>query len=265
MNFSTNNASNTSSVLQSLVTLHRHEVNVFTTVSAIICAFGSFTNLLMMLVTWPTSQSSSGFDILIFNSVSANCFMCLVILPVRFVMIQLKQADRLHVIPNACTYFHGVTIFTFLWIAWAEVCLAVNRCVALLFPYNYKSCSTKAISFAMVLITWLYCVPFPVTFGLKGMPRLLPLGSCALSGKGVFTGVVINVILYVPYAVVGGLASVIFWRTYSTLWTRPNTVMPWKTTRFHKVLNACHAQFELLFSRYNSKILSGNNFQQIFL
>ncbi|OQV12705.1 hypothetical protein BV898_13026 [Hypsibius exemplaris] len=91
------------------------ELSAALTVTAIISFSGALGNLLVLLVTWPkTAARKSGLNLLIFQFVAANLFMCLVNIPTSVFMIQ-SQRDGLILPMGMCNYTQA--FFTTGWTA----------------------------------------------------------------------------------------------------------------------------------------------------
>ena len=90
-------------------------------------------------------------------------------------------------------------------INWCDASLAVNRIIALYFPYHYKAWSSKWANLAMITGFWIISLsvslPFPLR--LDGAKMFLnPLGLCSVNlGHGNFAIASPAIVTFIPYAI----------------------------------------------------------------
>ncbi|OQV26001.1 hypothetical protein BV898_00135 [Hypsibius exemplaris] len=149
---------------------------IFTT---LLCFVGVINNTLVLLVTWPKTNGTTGLNLLIFHFIFINLFICLFNIPVSIFMILAKQAGFVPD-PAACQYIQTLYTTGFDAVNWSDAFLASSRFVVFFFPHNYQAWTTKTANFGIIMLTWFvsFGAVLPVAFGMGGKMLMLPLGQC---------------------------------------------------------------------------------------
>ncbi|OQV17383.1 hypothetical protein BV898_08488 [Hypsibius exemplaris] len=153
--------------------------------------------------------------ILIFHYVATNLFYE----PHQHSHRHLPHSNRRdgHSIPaNICNAIQVIYMTGAGVINWAEVALAANRCIALFLPHSYKVFTTKAINFLVIILAWVISLAscLPLSFGVGGVFRLLPLGQCMYMPEGRLGDFMAALFSFVPYSFAGVGALMILCRSY---------------------------------------------------
>ena len=155
----------------------RTELQAWGITTPILSFFGAFNNILVLMVTYPQSGAKSGLNLLIFHFVAVNLWMCMVNVPVSVFFILAKR-DGYFIPPNLCSYFQAIYGLGATLVNWTDSALAVNRCIALFLPHQYKSLTKNWLVGIMLMFIWLISLSgmLPMGFGVGGRLGLSPLG-----------------------------------------------------------------------------------------
>jgi hypothetical protein len=213
--WTSSNASNASTADLVLTSVEQTELLTWVIFTAIISFVGAFNNILVLLVTWPRNRGTSGLNLLIFHFVSVNLFMCFINIPVSVLMVEGHRAG--YVVPSSiCNYIQAIYNIVSGVTNWADASLAINRCIALFFPHNYRMWSTKYVNLSLMTFAWIVSsvAVLPMSFGIGGSMNLLPLGECAHQPYGFLGRCLTGLVVLAPFSVAGGGSALILWKSY---------------------------------------------------
>ena len=130
---------------------------------------GIFLNIAALTVTFWRRTAESMFNKLMANFVAINLAICLVNIPIHVFMVLAKHHGYL--LPSRVC--GPIQFFFALGCAvcnWADVCLSVNRFVAIIFPLRYKAWTSTWVNLAMMAFGWTVCTAaiLPLAFGRAG-------------------------------------------------------------------------------------------------
>ena len=198
----------------SLSTAKQAELNAWIGISTTITYLAASIDICLILVTWPRRASASRINFLIFHyAIVSFLFNFLSTPTLSFMVLAVSQGYRLP--GNICDWTHSTLNILGGVINWCDAGLAVNRCVALLFPHSYRNGTTKVISYFILIFSWLlnFFLYLSVSLGWVDGFLLTPLGFCSIQSKGMakYFGVFSS---YIPYSMVALCALMIFVKNY---------------------------------------------------
>ncbi|OWA52597.1 hypothetical protein BV898_17046 [Hypsibius exemplaris] len=177
-----------------------------------ISLIGILTNGVLFCVITRSRTLRSGAGILIIH-VIINCLgMSVVHSPITAVLIYGDNFWFAHP-RDVCKYVHFLQSIQQYANNWAEVSLAVNRLVAMIFPFAYKAWSTRKVTGMMIAVCWSISgvCSIPFLFEVGGKFGSTEQGQCiVIQTKGILKSFLTPIAIYVPYGVVGGIAVLVF-------------------------------------------------------
>ncbi|OWA52610.1 hypothetical protein BV898_17058 [Hypsibius exemplaris] len=185
--FSNTSALN-NSTLYNVSSVERSSLRVWFATFLAFSIVGIFTNGLLFLVIIRSQTLGSGAGVLILHVIT-NCFItCAVHNPIHCILI---YGDHVWFARprDICKYVHFLLGLTQFANNWAEASLAVNRLVAMIFPFAYKTWSTRKVG---------------------GKFYATEKGQCTIQIFGKLGGILTVVAIYVAYGIVGVIAVVVF-------------------------------------------------------
>ncbi|OQV12401.1 hypothetical protein BV898_13353 [Hypsibius exemplaris] len=191
------------------------ELAGWTAFSLIVSYLASFIDALLIVVTWPRRGSSpSSINFLIFHYVAVSFIINFAGMPTLIYMIQATE-NGLTLPATICDYTHSsLNVFGGV-VNWCDAGMAVNRCIALLFPFHYKGKVTKIINYTMMIFPWFLCLGLNLLISLRAVGSFLltELGFCYTQSAGIAK--YFNVFMsYIPFGIVGVSAVLILVKNY---------------------------------------------------
>ncbi|OQV12516.1 hypothetical protein BV898_13242 [Hypsibius exemplaris] len=189
------------------------ELMAWIVITASLSLAGIFLNFAALSVTFWRGKAESIFNILMSHFVAINFAICLVNIPIHVFMVLAKHHGY-----KLQSYICGPIQFFFaLGCAvcnWADVCLSVNRFVAIVFPHYYKWWTSKWVNLAMVALGWAVCTAaiLPLAFGQAGSMPILAMGQCGFLPIGKSGALVTAVVSYIPYGIIASASLAIWFR-----------------------------------------------------
>ncbi|OWA52611.1 hypothetical protein BV898_17059 [Hypsibius exemplaris] len=173
--------------------------------------FGILTNGILFSVIIRSRALRSGAGLLILHVLANGFVENAVHNPIHGILI---YGDNVWFVrPHGiCTYVHVLMGFTQFANNWAEASLAVNRLVAVIFPFAYKVWSTRKVTGMMIVLSWLISVAsyLPNCFGVGGQFYATEQGQCTVQIFNKFGSFLVAVAVYVPYGIVGIITVFLF-------------------------------------------------------
>ncbi|OQV11452.1 hypothetical protein BV898_14248 [Hypsibius exemplaris] len=197
----------------------KQEVTAWIATTLTICVVGVLNNFLLIRVIWTAKLQRSGVSFLLFHFVVVNLLMCLVTVPAAIFLVIFKR-DGWSIPCNVCHYITTLNVINMTVVNWADVGLALNRFVALYFPFRYKAWATPRVNFAIIACSWVIstaiAMPFGVAAGGQGVTQSA-IGLCSLDPRGYLGSFLVVSSSYVPYCISGAGAVLISWTCLSFL------------------------------------------------
>ncbi|OWA52605.1 hypothetical protein BV898_17053 [Hypsibius exemplaris] len=165
---------------------------------------GILTNGILFTVIIRSRTLRSGAGVLILH-VIANCFITSAIHnPIHGILV---YGDNFWFARprDICKYVHFLMGFTQFANNWAEASLAVNRLVAVVFPFAYKAWSTRKVTGIMIIICWFISTAclIPYLFEVGGKFYSTAQGQCTIEISDKLGGILTIIAVYLPYGIVG--------------------------------------------------------------
>ena len=115
-----------------------HSLVVWFTTYLVLCLIAATTNLALLIAVLKDKKSATATRILIVNLTVGTMFISAVFFPGVAVAILVRPYIATQP-PRYCDIY-SATLFTVqAGTCWAEVCIAVNRLVAICFPHHYNT------------------------------------------------------------------------------------------------------------------------------
>ena len=208
------NSSNGAWHVDQLSNGQRSQLLAWTAVTVTISSFGVFTNILVLLITWPKATRTSRLNLLIFHYIAVNFIMCLLGMPtLAFELLAILHG---HAIPSTLCRF-TMAIYTVLSqvINWCDATLAINRCIAMFLPHNYQRLTSRPILGVMMALTWVAsaCPVVSMEVGIGGVDSVLPIGRCVYIPSRDALGHIYTVLIAAPYGLAGVGALLLLWKS----------------------------------------------------
>ncbi|OQV15811.1 hypothetical protein BV898_10063 [Hypsibius exemplaris] len=200
------------------------ELMLWIGLTASISFLGLLLNLAGLTVTFWKRTAESIFNLLMSHYVAISLVNCLVNFPVHVFMVLAKWYGH-SIPPDACRTIQFFFAFGCAVSNWADVCLSVNRFVAIVFPLHYRWWTQRSVNLAMVAFGWLLCAAaiLPLSFGLGGSMPLLRTGQCGFLPVGKWGMLVTSITAYIPYGIIAG-TSLTIWMKIITVQRARNQV-----------------------------------------
>lgn len=185
------------------------ELWVWAAVSLTIVSLGAFNNGLVILAIWKFVELRNATKILLLNLAVGSLLFDLITGP----LIVFNVMARLYMpLPeNWCRYFTYFQHCTSINATLSVCAIAVNRSVAVVFPYCYRRISSKRALFIFALPCWI----IPAVVGLFGVTeyagqfRALPNFGYCVAGTPAMTLLIQICYLYAPTVVLVACYSAI--------------------------------------------------------
>ena len=116
---------------------------------------GSLANSCLLIVCYLKHQTDpNGVNLIIFQLVTCWLLLDLIVFPINDVMTFLYRFG--YHAPHAYCVFNMTATSVLMGMAnWTEVCLAINRVMAICVPLHYNRCSSRKVIFCMLLTVWI--------------------------------------------------------------------------------------------------------------
>ncbi|OWA52607.1 hypothetical protein BV898_17055 [Hypsibius exemplaris] len=172
---------------------------------------GIINNGVLFLVIIRSRTLRSGAGVLILHGI-VNCFItCAVHNPIVGVLI---YGDNFWFARprDICKYVHFLLGLTQFANNWAEASLAVNRLIAVIFPFAYKTWSTRKVTGMMIIICWAISAAclIPYLFEAGGKFGPTDQGQCVVQMLSKLGSIPTVIAIYLPYGIVGLIAVAVF-------------------------------------------------------
>ncbi|OQV11453.1 hypothetical protein BV898_14249 [Hypsibius exemplaris] len=184
-------------------------------VTGCLCCIGSLVNILLLAILIVNKRLRGRSGIIILHAVVIYLTICLIYIPLQLAQVRSFYSPSPFFIPNCWSFHYVYTLTTFL-AYWTDAALAVNRFIALCFPFAYPFWSTKKVIVMTLLFCWLVCLgmTLPYLFGYEGQfQQSLRTGLCIYRSYRVGPGTPVytmwSVAVYVPNAITGVVTVVI--------------------------------------------------------
>ncbi|XP_055328895.1 uncharacterized protein LOC129581706 [Paramacrobiotus metropolitanus] len=149
--------------------------------ATLISIIGTLAGIALMLVIIKQHNFRDGTHPLIVQLLAVDCFTLAVPSFFANTEIYLIQTGRgSHV---NCSAIFFLQYFLTCASHWIQVSLALNRCTAVLFPHNFRACSSKITIALMSAWSWTFplALSVPYLFGVgASYGQVMPLGHCTL-------------------------------------------------------------------------------------
>ena len=124
-------------------------------------------------------------------------------------------------IPSSCDLVCA-TIFFMAVVSWADVCLAINRTVAICFPHRYDIFRRRKITWTLIVSSWTISAAIAVLARTQTGVTFVTLnsGACSVVIVSPFAEFYMALCIVIPYLMIGG-ASVGIFSTASVRMRRP--------------------------------------------
>ncbi|OWA52612.1 hypothetical protein BV898_17060 [Hypsibius exemplaris] len=191
--------------------IERSSLRVWFAIFLALSLIGILTNGLLFLVIIRSRTLRSGAGVLILHVIT-NCFItCAIHNPIHGILI---YGDNVWFARprNICKYVHFLLGLTQFANNWAEASLAVNRLVAIVFPFAYKAWSTRKVTLGMIVMCWLIAIAcyMPYVLEVSGKFIVTKEGQCTVQVVGSVGVFLTFLAVYGPYGLVGLIIAVVF-------------------------------------------------------
>jgi 7 transmembrane receptor (rhodopsin family) len=177
----------------------------FLSVSMTILIFGAANNFVFLLVTVKNRTLRSGSGWLIANFFLANMLLS-IYSTISIIVINLDPSDSIATTFKVYCPFHMWMIITLGFTnPWTDVCLAVNRFVAICLPHQYHRISSKKVLIAMIAYCWIgsFICGLLVGTGMTAQSIELVAKGCKVI-KSNYIGLLSSYYgIYLPYVLIG--------------------------------------------------------------
>ncbi|XP_055349536.1 hydroxycarboxylic acid receptor 2-like [Paramacrobiotus metropolitanus] len=150
-------------------------------ISTIICVIGTIAGVALMSVILKQHNFRDGTNPLIVQWLGLDCFILAI--PTLLANIEVFRTQIGHPGAINCKPVFFLQYFPTCVSHWIQVCIALNRCTAVLFPHHFRTCSSRASVGTMSGFCWLLNIGLsvPFLFGVGAtFAQAFPLGSCSL-------------------------------------------------------------------------------------
>ncbi|OWA54326.1 hypothetical protein BV898_18734 [Hypsibius exemplaris] len=175
--------------------------------------FGIISNALLLRIIANHKKLRNDCSRLIIHLLITSLIMCGIHFPINAVVIYGKAYWFVAVPSNICTYIYSIQVATANASNWTEAWLAINRLVAIIFPYHYPKWVAPWPFRAMVAFSWGMGIAtvLPIALGFAGSFVMSGLGHCAMlpGARSLVSIIFLGVSAYGPYIIVGVVLVVI--------------------------------------------------------
>lgn len=147
------------------------------------CFVGALQNFSMVVVVWTNPTLRQGCGALLIHLSLTQALLFAIHYPIYAVLTLVKHLVKWDIPQHWCPYVvMPQTLFSFVT-NWTDVCLALNRLMAICFPHGYQSCYRNHKKFSTIMIlaaVWMFniCLALPPCFGIGGIYLTSKIGSC---------------------------------------------------------------------------------------
>lgn len=165
---------------------------------------GGANNLFLTGVIIRNKNLCTGGGILIANLLFIYGLVCMLQYPVYCIMLYRSYVMKWVYDPRICDSLTFLHLLPLSAAAWSDVCLTINRFVAILVPHKYRFFSNKFMVTGMIIFVWAMaftCVT-PALFGVGFQFTLGSDGTCTTRITGPLSVLWISLGTWIPYAAI---------------------------------------------------------------
>ena len=183
-----------------------------------LCVIAACTNSALLIAVIRDRNSTLATRILIGNLAIAALLLSVIFFPGAAITILVRTYVSTQS-PNFCAIFSAILFTVQASICWAEVCIAVNRLVAICFPYHYNlHWKGQKSSILLIAGAWTISVIIGALVGTGTGAKIVSVadGNCGMRAMNNFGQFVIFSVNIIPYGIASLCSVVIF----ATVWCR---------------------------------------------
>ncbi|XP_055332286.1 melanopsin-like [Paramacrobiotus metropolitanus] len=168
---------------------------------------GALGNLLIVYVIISQIRLRTGCGLLIANCLVAYTILCGFSFPIVGTSVYRKQFGQPVLGPQSCKPLQWIQLACRFAAYWFDLFIAINRVVAVCYPYRYRTFSRPCHVIVGIVGLWLTALAYSSLgwFDIGVNFIMLPLGTCAALPSGRMGQVVLYTGFYMPGASTTGL------------------------------------------------------------